>query len=96
MSPACTARGAHAAAAHVALVGEYERGGDLVDGRAGTLVVVADGGDDLGDLLGWHAHVVEYAEGHHRAGERMLVAVDGVADVVHVAGDFGKLRVLSE
>ena len=54
--------------------------------------MVADGGDDGGDVLRVGAHVVEDAESHHCAGLGMIHSVDHVADVVNIAGDLSQLR----
>jgi len=83
---------ADAAAAYVALVGKDEGGGHVVDGNAGTLVVVADGGGHKGDLLGGEAPLVQQTEGHDGAGLAVLHPVYKVSDVMEIACDLGKLH----
>ena len=39
-----------------------------------------------------HSHVVEDSKGHGRAGDRVVDAVHGVADVVHISGDLPQLN----
>ena len=83
---------ADTAAAHVGLIRQNERGGHGAYGSAGALVVVADGGDDLRDLLGGQVHVVQDAEGHDGPALGVVDAVDQVADVVEIARDLGQLH----
>ena len=82
----------HPAAAHIGLVGQDQGGGDGVHRVGGGVVVVADGSDDGGHVGGLHPHLVQDAEGHGGPAEGVVVAVDHVADVVHVGGDPGQLH----
>ena len=83
---------AHPAAAHVGLVRQDEGCRHGVHRDAGALVVVADGGDDGGGLLGACAHLVENPERHDRAGLRMVDAVHHIADIVHKACNAGQFH----
>ena len=82
---------AHAAAAHVRLIRQNERGGKLAHGLASALVVIADRGNHRSDLVGRHAELVENTHGHRRAALRMPHAVDEIADVVHIPRDLHEL-----
>lgn len=82
---------AHTAAAHVAFVGYDKRGGDFADRECCAFIVVANSGDNLGDVLARHTHLVQKTEGHHGAGLGVVDSVDDIADVVHVACDTGEL-----
>ena len=85
---------AHARLAHICLVGDDDRSSDSVDRIGVWLVVVADGGDHSSDVLRLHAHVIENAHRHQRARLRVVVAVDDVADVVHIASNARDLNVV--
>ena len=81
----------HTVRAHVHLIRQDERRRHGVDREGGLFVVIADGGDDGGGLLGRRAHFIENTKGHDRAGLRMVDAVDDVADIVQPARDGGEL-----
>ena len=83
---------ADTAAANVGLVGQDQGGGDSVHRNAGTLVVVADGGDDGGHLSGIASHVVENAPGHDCTRLGMILPVHKVTDIVEIPGDFRQLH----
>ena len=85
---------AHARLAHVGLVGDDDRSSNSVDRIGVWLVVIADGSDHSSDVLRLHAHVIENAHRHQRARLRVVVAVDDVADVVHVASNARNLDVV--
>lgn len=85
---------AHARLAHVGLVGDDDRSSNSVDRIGVWLVVIADGSDHSSDVLRLHAHVIENAHRHQRARLRVVVAVDDVADVVHVASNARDLNVV--
>ena len=78
--------------AHIGFIRNDERRRNGVHGLCGVFVVVADGGDDGGDILRIRTEAVEDAECHDGAGLRMVDAVDDVADIVQIPGDLGKLR----
>ncbi|CAN4017880.1 selenide, water dikinase SelD, partial [Dysosmobacter welbionis] len=80
------------AAADVGLVRQDQCRRHGVHRHAGALVVVADGGDDGGDLLRRTIHVVQNAEGHDRTGLGVIHPVHQVADVVKKPGDLCQLH----
>jgi len=82
---------ANAVVAHVGLVGQDQRRCHGIDGESGGFIVVADGGDDGGDLVGLGLHLVEDTEGHDSTALGVVHAIDDVADIVEIAGDLGKL-----
>ena len=77
--------------AHIAFIRENQSRSQRIDRISGMFVVVADSGDHLRDLVGFHPHFVENTERHDRAGLGMINAVDNVSDVVHKTGDPRKL-----
>ena len=83
---------ADTAAANIGLVGQDQGCRHRIDGNAGTLVVVADGGDDGGHLSGIAAHVIQDAPGHDSTGLGMVLPVHQIADVVEIPGDFRQLH----
>ena len=80
------------AAADVGLVRQNQRRRHSVHRLAGALVVVADGGDDGGDLLRVAVQIVQNAERHDGAGLRVVDPVHQIADVVEVACDLRHLH----
>lgn len=84
-------RGAYPAAPHVTLVRKDERGGNRRDGRGSVLVVVADSGDDGGDLRMIHGSASAGYQKQQRARQRVVAAVDRVADIVHISRDPAQL-----
>ena len=54
--------------------------------------MVADGGDDDGDLLRRTVQIVQDAERHHSPGLGVVHPVDQISDVVEKAGDLGQFH----
>ena len=80
------------AAADIGLIAENDGSSHGVDGECGGVIVMADGGDDGGNLFGGHSHAVQNAESHVGAAEGVVGAVDDIADVVHIGGDLGQFH----
>ena len=81
----------HTAAVDIGLVGDDECSGNRRRRRAPLLLMVADGVHDQRALFRRHAHARQYAPRHQTAAQRMIFTVNGVADVVQIAGDVGQL-----
>ena len=47
--------------------------------------MIANGGNHRCHLVGRHAHVIQYTHRHECAGLCMVVTVDNIANVVHIA-----------
>ena len=63
-----------------------------VDGDSGTFVVVANGGDHEGDLIGREAHVIQDPERHNSTALAVFHSVYKIADVVKISRNFGEFH----
>lgn len=85
---------AHTGLTHVGLISDDDGRGDSVDWVGIRFVMVANGGDDSGDIFRLHAHVIENTHCHKRACLRMVMTIDDVADVVHIASNARDFNVM--
>jgi hypothetical protein len=74
----------------VAFIRKDQRRRNGMDRRARLFVVMADGGRDDCDIVVVHAEFLQDLPRHQRAAVRVIGSVDGISDVVHVAGDLRK------
>ena len=65
---------------------------DRIDRLSGQFIVVADRRTNDGDVGGVAAERSQQGEGHGSAGQRVIVPVDHVADVVQIPGNARQLH----
>ena len=82
---------AHTRAAHVALICQDQRRRNRADRRRRLLIVMPDGGDNLCGLVRRKAQTRQNIEGEARAVLRVVMAVDEISDIVHIACDLREL-----
>ena len=82
---------ADAVAADVAFVREDQRGGKRADRHSAAFIVVADRGNDQAYLFRREIQVIQQPERHDRPRLTVVNAVNKVADVMEIAGNFYQL-----
>ena len=82
----------HPVAPHIAFIRQDQCGGHWAYRHAGAFIVVADGGNNNGDLLRGKAQVIQNTERHHGAALAVVHPVHQVSDIVQIPCDFGKLH----
>ena len=77
---------------HVCFIRKDERRRDVADGKPLVFVVVSDRHHHFRRFHVRHAHARQYFVREERAALRVIGAVDAVADIVQISGDFRKFH----
>ena len=84
----------HAAAAHISFVANNQRSRNGVHRAAGGFVMVGNGRNNGNAVRNAQIILLQNLVGQQAAVFRVVGAVDGVADIVHVPGNFSKLNIM--